>query len=143
MSISGSKTVTINAPLADVVAAVRDVAGQPKWFPGTIAAEVVESFDDGLPKRARLVNDVKVAKDEFELDYTHEDVKMSWVLVAPSKAQKSQSGSWEFVDKGAATEATLSLTIDSALPLPGFIQKKALGDTLKGGTNGLKKFCEQ
>ena len=67
---------------------------------------------------------------------------MSWSLVAPSKAQKEQDGSWSLADKGATTEATMSLTIDSALPLPGFMQKKVLKDTLKGATQALKKRAE-
>lgn len=132
----------INAPLADVLAIVRDVNGQADWFPGTVSSEVLESDADGLPLRAKLVNDVKVAKDEFELDYTNTDDAISWKLAAPSKAQKEQDGSWKFVDKGGKTEATFSLTIDSALPLPGFMQKKVLKDTLNNGTDALKKKAE-
>lgn len=142
MSVSGSETITINAPLADVLAIIRDLDGQPSWFPGNVSTEVLETDADGLPTKARLVNDVKVAKDEFELTYTNTDTSMSWSLVAPSKAQKEQDGSWSLADKGATTEATMSLTIDSALPLPGFMQKKVLKDTLKGATQALKKRAE-
>jgi hypothetical protein len=59
--------------------------------------------------------------------------------VAPTKVQKSQTGSWALVDKGGTTEATMSLTVDTSLPLPGFVQKKTLKDTLKGATTGLAK----
>jgi hypothetical protein len=107
-----------------------------------VSAEVVSADADGLPSRARQVNDVKVAKDEFEVDYAHTDTGMSWSLVAPSKAQKDASGSWRLTPKGSGTEATLTLTIDPSLPLPGFLMKKTLGDTLKGATKGLKKHCE-
>ena len=141
-AVSGSETVTIDAPLGQVLAVIRDVAGQVDWFPGCVSAEVVSADADGLPARARQVNDVKVAKDEFEVDYAHSDTGMSWTLVAPSKAQKDASGSWRLAPKGSGTEATLTLTIDPALPLPGFLMKKTLGDTLKGATKGLKKHCE-
>jgi hypothetical protein len=140
--VSGSEAVTIKAPLADVLAVLRNLPGQVEWFPGCVSSEVLATGDDGLPTRARQVNDVKVAKDEFELDYAHTDSGMSWTLVAPSKAQKDASGSWSLKDKGGSTEATLSLSIDPSLPLPGFLVKKALGDTLKGATKGLKKYCE-
>lgn len=142
MAITASETVTINAPFDEVLAVVRDVPGQAEWFPGTLSAEVLESGGDGLPSRAKLVNDVKIAKDEFEIDYAHTDDSMSWTLVAPSKAQKAQTGSWKLADKGGSTEATLTLTVDSSLPLPGFIQKKAIGDTVKNGAKGLKQRCE-
>ncbi len=143
MAITASDSTVINAPLQDVLAVVRDVAGQPDWFPGTISAEVVDTGADGLATRAHMVNDVKIAKDEFDIDYTHTDDTLSWKLVAPSKAQKDQSGSWKLTDKGnGTTEATLTLSVDSSLPLPGFIQKKAINDTVKNAVKGLKKRCE-
>ena len=134
--------MTINAPLDQVLAVVRNIPGQVDWFPGCVSAEVLSTDAEGRPARARQVNDVKVAKDEFEVDYVHSDAGMSWKLVAPSKAQKDASGSWSLASKGSGTEATLSLTIDPSLPLPGFLMKKTLGDTLKGATKGLKKHCE-
>jgi hypothetical protein len=141
-AVTGSETVTINAPLDDVLAVIRNIPGQVDWFPGCVSAQVLATDAVGLPSRARQVNDVKVAKDEFDVDYAHTDSGMSWTLVAPSKAQKDASGSWSLASKGAGTEATLTLSIDPSLPLPGFLMKKALGDTLKGATKGLKKHCE-
>ena len=142
MSVSGSETITINAPVADVLAIIRDVDNQSTWFPGNLESEVLETDDAGLPAKARMVNDVKVAKDEFELSYTHTDTGMSWSLVAPSKAQKGQDGSWSLADKGGQTEATMTLTVDSTLPLPGFMQKKIVKDTLSNATKALKKRAE-
>ena len=139
MSVSATRTVTINAPLDQVMDTIRDVAGQTQWWPGTLSAEVVETDDQGRVSRAALVNDVKVAKDSFEVEYRHTDDGMTWRLAGPSRAQKSQSGSWVLADSGGVTEATLSLTVDSSLPLPGFVQKKVVGDTVKGATEGLKK----
>lgn len=141
-SVSTSESIVINRPMEDVLAAIRDLPAQSTWFPGLISSEVVSTGDDGLPSRARQVNDVKVAKDEYELDYTHNDSGMSWTLVAPTRAQKEASGSWSLKPKGSGTEATLSLTIESGLPIPGFLMKKTLGDTVKGATKGLKKYCE-
>lgn len=141
-AVSVSSRVVIDAPLDRVLAVLRDLPAQVDWFPGCLASTVLAVDDAGLPKRARQVNDVKVAKDEFELDYTHTDSSMSWQLVEPSTAQRDASGSWVVAPRGAATEATLELTIEPALPLPGFLVKKALGDSAKGATKGLKKHCE-
>jgi ribosome-associated toxin RatA of RatAB toxin-antitoxin module len=139
MAASDSASVTVNAPLDAVLAFLRDIDNQHTWFPGNNASEVLERDEAGLPARARLINDVKVAKDEFELAYTHSDTGFSWTLVAPTKVQKSQEGSWALVDKGGTTEATMSLTVETSLPLPGFVQKKTLKDTLKGATSALAK----
>ncbi len=139
MAVKESMSVTVNAPVDQVLTFLRDVDNQQNWFPGNTASEVLERNDEGLPSRARLVNDVKVAKDEFELTYTHSDSGFSWVLVAPTKVQKLQEGSWALADKGGKTEATMTLEVDTPLPLPGFIQKKTLKDTLKGATSALAK----
>ena len=141
-AVSVSSSVVIDAPLDRVLALVRDLPAQVEWFPGCLSSTVLATDPAGLPSRARQVNDVKVAKDEFELDYAHTQTSMSWQLVAPSTAQKDASGSWTLVARGGSTEATLALSIEPALPLPGFLVKKALGDTAKGATKALKAYCE-
>jgi ribosome-associated toxin RatA of RatAB toxin-antitoxin module len=137
MAVSDSMSVTVNAPVDQVLAFLRDIDNQKNWFPGNNDSQVLERDEAGLPTKARLVNDVKVAKDEFVLDYTHTDSGFSWHLPEPTKVQKVQEGSWALADKGGRTEATMSLTIDTTLPLPGFVQKKTLKDTLKGATKAL------
>jgi ribosome-associated toxin RatA of RatAB toxin-antitoxin module len=139
MAVYDSVSVTVNAPVKDVLAFLRDIDNQKNWFPGNKDSEVLERDDDGLPTRARLVNDVKVAKDEFELDYVHSDTGFSWTLVAPTKVQKMQEGSWALADAGGKTEATMSLTVETSLPLPGFVQKKTVKDTVKSATAALAK----
>jgi ribosome-associated toxin RatA of RatAB toxin-antitoxin module len=142
MSVSGSKSVTIAAAPDEVLAVVRDVDGQPTWWPGMLESEVLEQDEDGRVTRARIVNDVKVVKDEFEVTYTHADDAVHWQLAKPSTAQKLQRGAWTLTGAGGSTQATLSLEIETSLPLPGFVQRKVLGDTLKGATAGLKRHCE-
>jgi hypothetical protein len=140
--ITCTEKTTIAAPFDTVLAAVRDTASQPSWFPGMISAEVLETDDEGRSSRVRQVNDVKVAKDTFEIAITHSDTGMSWTLAGPSKVQKVSDGSWALTDKGGSTDVTLTIAVDSSLPLPGFVLKKALGDTTKGAIKGLKKHCE-
>lgn len=141
-AVSVSASVMIGAPLDRVLAVLRDLPAQVEWFPGCKASTVVRTDESGLPARARQVNDVTVAQDEFELDYDHTDTSMAWQLVAPSMAQKDASGSWTLVSRGPETEATLALSIEPSLPLPGFLARKALGDTAKGAVRGLKAYCE-
>jgi len=140
MAQTEALSVTVDAPAADVLAFLRDIDNQKNWFPGNLESEVVERDADGRPTQARLVNDVKVVKDEFLLDYTHTDDGVSWVLVKPTSVQKSQVGSWQVVDVGDdRCEVTMTLTVDTSLPLPGFVQRRIIKDTLKGATTGLAK----
>jgi ribosome-associated toxin RatA of RatAB toxin-antitoxin module len=135
-----SLSVTVGAPAADVLAFLRDIDNQKNWFPGNVDSEVLERDSAGFPARARLVNDVKVAKDEFLLDYTQTDDGFSWVLVKPTSVQKTQVGSWQVADAGDdGCEVTMTLAVDTSLPLPGFVQKRIIKDTVKGALEGLAK----
>lgn len=139
MAVSDSRSVSVNASVDQVLAVLRDIDNQKTWFPGNLDSEVLERDANGLPSKARLINDVKVAKDEFVLNYTHNDNGFSWVLAEPTKMQKDQTGSWTVVPDGSGSKATLALEINAGIPLPGFVQKKTLKDTLKGATEALKK----
>jgi uncharacterized membrane protein len=140
--ITVSEKITVNAPFDEVLAAIRDTGSQPSWFPGMVSAEVLETDDEGRTLKAHQVNDVKIAKDEFDLAFVHSDTGVTWSLASPSKIQKVSDGEWALTDKGASTDVVLTLKIDSSLPLPGFLLKKTLGDTAKGAVKGLKKHVE-
>lgn len=141
----GSVTVrasgVIPAPVDIVRGVLLDLPAQPEWFPGCVSAVILQTDDDGRPLRARQVNDVKVAKDEFELVYDQQPQIMSWTLVAPSSAQKSASGSWSWREASGGTDVELELTIEPAIPLPGFMVKKVLGDSAKAAVKGLREYC--
>lgn len=139
MAVSDSMTVTVNAPADQVLAFLRDIDNQKNWFPDNEVSEVVATDDAGRPTRAKLTNHTPVGSDSFELEYSHTDTSLSWRLAAPTKVQKAQEGSWTVADKGGKTEATLHLTLDTSMPLPGFIQKKTLKDVLKKSTEALAK----
>ena len=142
MNVTSSQQITIAAPVGEVSAVVHDVANQCTWWPGMLASDVLEVDDDGRVVRARIVNDVKVARDTFEVRYAYTDTSMTWELTAPSRAQRSQQGSWTFDGDEDSTRATLTLTIDASLPLPGFVQRKVVGDAVRSATDALKRHCE-
>lgn len=146
LGVMGAVTVSASGRVAAAPDRVReallDLPAQVEWFPGCVSSTVLETDDSGRPLQAQQVNDVKVAKDEFELAYSHSDGAMSWTLIAPSMAQKSASGSWSWRSDGDGTEVTLTLTIEPAIPLPGFVAKKVLGDTAKGAVKGLGSYVE-
>ena len=143
--VHAESTVRIKRSESEVVAVLRDIAGQSQWWPGQYRSEPLETDDDGRVTRALIGNDVKVAKDDFEVVYTHGPGASgyTWVLASPSRVQRSQSGEWSVRSTGAdACEVTLSLTVDSTLPLPGFVLRKVLQDTVNGATGGLRSRCE-
>ncbi len=144
-AVTVQETVTVNRPADVVLATLRDIDGQSRWWPGQYLSQALASDDQGRVTRSRIGNDVKVAKDDFEVVYTHREgtAGYSWVLDSSSLIQRAQSGSWTLRDLAdGRCEVTLDLTVDANLPLPGFVMRKAIGDTVKGATAGLKKHCE-
>lgn len=137
MSVTESATVLVRAPLEQVLEKLRDIDHQKDWFPDNLESQVLERDEHGRCVRGRMVNDVKVVKDDFVLDYTHSDTGFAWRLTSPTRVQKDQQGSWTLVDKGGATEATMRLTLDPSIPLPGFVQKRIVTGTVRGATKAL------
>ena len=137
---SASKTVRINLPADDVLAALRDIGNESTWWPGMFKSDVLETDADGLVTKARIGNDVKIAKDEFDVAYVHGDSGYTWSLASKSSMQKTQEGSWAVKAAGAsACDTTLALEIDASLPLPGFVLSKTIKDTVNNATKGLQK----
>lgn len=137
---TASKTVTIAAAAADVLRTLHNIADQHEWWPGMYTSEPLETDDEGRVTKARIGNDAKIAKDEFDVAYVHEGSGYSWSLASRSSMQRSQEGSWALVDNGnGTTDVTLTLAIDISLPLPGFLIKKTVNDTVNGAAKGLQK----
>lgn len=157
MSVSVTQQLSIHASIDALLAVVRDIAAQPDWWPGMRSSEVLEHDEQGRVVRARLVNDVKVARDEFVLRYRHSETAVEWELEGTSLAQRSQTGSWTFTPEtftpetftpetstpgGPRTRATLSLRVETSLPLPGFVQRRVLTATATDAIRALKEHVE-
>ncbi|XVX19445.1 SRPBCC family protein [Actinomycetota bacterium] len=142
--VRASETVHIDRPAAEVLSVLRDIAAQHEWWPGQYRSEVLETDRYGRVTRAVIGNDVKVAKDDFEVEYHHapKTAGYSWVLASDSSVQRDQSGSWTLAPADGGTDVTLALALDAKLPLPGFLLKKTVKDTVHGAVTGLKKRCE-
>ena len=137
-----SRTVTVAAPLQDVLAVVRDVAHEPDWVEEIRAVEVLQSDADGLPTTAHLTASAPVGTDEYTLAYTHRDDGLSWSMVT-GKLQTGQDASYTLraVDD-AHTEVRFDLRISHNLPLPGFLRRKVIGDLASNRVKGLTKRVE-
>jgi ribosome-associated toxin RatA of RatAB toxin-antitoxin module len=142
MAVDAEHTVTIAAPLEEVLAVIRDVADQPSWWPGLRRTEVLEQDEHGRTLRAKVASDVKVVTDTFEVVYAHTDTGVTWELDGTSLAQRRQSGAWSVHADPAGTRATLRLEIEATLPLPKLVQRRIVRDTVTGAVAGLKARCE-
>jgi uncharacterized membrane protein len=137
-----SSTITINAPVDDVLAVIADVESYPEWTGQIKKAEVLAAGTDGRPEQAKFVMDAGVFKDEYVLEYDWNDTGVSWKLVGKSAVQKSQVGSYALADKGGSTEVTYKLAVDTAIPMLGMFKRKAEKVIMDSALKELKKRVE-
>jgi uncharacterized membrane protein len=138
-----TRTVEVRAPFDQVLATVRDVAGQPEWIPEILEAEVLERKPHSdLPATARFKASAAVGTDEYVLSYKHTDTTMSWRMLE-GRLQTGQEGRYVLRRHGPSrTEVTYTLTIHHNLPLPGFLRHRVIRGLVDSTLTGLQKRFE-
>ena len=136
------RDVEVSAGLDDVLATIRDVGSQPEWIPTIQEAEVLETDDAGLPRRARFAASTAVGTDRYTLAYEHAPHEMSWSMVE-GRLQTGQEGVYTVEPVGAdRVRVTYDLTIHHGLPLPGFIRSRIIKGLVDETLTGLKARLE-
>ena len=143
MADQASSTITVDAPLEQVLEVIADIERYPEWTGQIKSAEVLSTGADGRPEQARFVMDAGVLKDEYTLEYDWTDTGVAWQLVGKSSVQKSQTGSYALADRGGATEVTYRLAVDIAMPMLGMFKRKAEKMIMDSALKELKKRVEQ
>lgn len=138
MATTVSRDVLIEATPEEILAVVADVESTPSWSPQYQKAEVVDRDAQGRPHR--VIQTIKTVgiSDALTIDYTWEENKVSWVLIKASQL-KSQECSYTLTPEGDKTRVRFDMTIDLAIPMPGFILKKVMAGAIDVATEGLRK----
>ena len=139
---TSTQSVEIAASAADVLATLRDVAGQPDWIPEILEAEVLTTFDSGLPATARFKAKATVGTDRYTLSYDHDDDGMSWTMLS-GVLQTGQEGLYTVTPLAPGrVRVTYELTIHHNLPLPGFVRSRVIRGLVASTLGGLKSHLE-
>ncbi len=142
MADQASSTITIDAPLEQVLAVIADIDRYPEWTGQIKSASVLSTDADGRPRQATFVMDAGVLKDEYTLEYDWNPAGVDWHLVGKSSVQKSQVGSYALTEQGAATEVTYRLAVDISMPMLGMFKRKAEKMIMDSALKELKKRVE-
>jgi ribosome-associated toxin RatA of RatAB toxin-antitoxin module len=145
MTDSSTQSIVIDAPPDRVAAVIADFASYPEWVSAIKRVDVVEEYEDGYASQVHFVIDAGVLADEYTLRYEYaEDIsRIEWHLVAPSKMQKTQDGSYDIVanDDGTST-VTYTLAVDLAIGMLGMFKRKAERMIMDTALRELKKRVE-
>jgi ribosome-associated toxin RatA of RatAB toxin-antitoxin module len=138
MAASDSREVVIDATPEEILDVIADVEATPDWSPQYQSAEILETGDDGRPRRVKMKVKTAGVTDEMEIEYTWSDDKVSWTLIK-SGALKAQDASYTLTPDGDKTKVRFDITIDLSIPMPGFVLKRALKGGTESATEGLRK----
>lgn len=132
MSEKSSSTIVIDAPLADVQAALFDIATYPEWLTSIKKADVLESDDQGRAIKAKLAIDAGMMKDRVTLDYDWSAAPASLSFSMDDANLLTQMDGTYFIKAldEDSTQVTYELTVAVSLPVPSMIITKAQQQTI-------------
>src|SRR5438270_3898790 len=130
MSLSGSSTAEIHAPLDAVWALVQDVESAPDWQGGLNSMTALDRDDEGRATRCEAETDAKIRTVKSIVRFTYAGpTNLTWTQEKGDL--KSVEGSWELEDLGGErTRATYSIEVDLGRKL-GMLVRGPIVDVLR------------
>jgi carbon monoxide dehydrogenase subunit G len=146
MTDTSTQSIVVDAPPERVAEVIADFPRYPEWVSAVKSAEVIEEHEDGYARQVRFVIDAGPVADEYTLRYEYADDmrRIEWHLVAPSKMQRKQDGSYDIRanDDGTST-VTYTLAVDLAIGMLGMFRRKAERMIMDTALRELKRRVEQ
>jgi ribosome-associated toxin RatA of RatAB toxin-antitoxin module len=138
MAVKESREVIIEATPGEILDVIADVESTPSWSPQYQNAEILETYDDGRPKQAKMTVKAAGLTDEQVIEYTWTDTSVSWTLVSAGQL-KAQDAKYTLTPDGDKTKLKFDMAIDLSVPLPGFVIKRTIRGGMETATDGLRK----
>ncbi|QLL23502.1 polyketide cyclase / dehydrase and lipid transport [Actinobacteria bacterium IMCC25003] len=142
MSEKSVSTVIIDAPLADVQAALFEIGDYPEWLSSIKKADVIERDSEDRVIKAKLAIDAGMMKDRVTLDYdwSAAPATLSFTMdEADLLTQMDGTYSLKAIDADS-TQVTYELTVAVSLPVPAMMITKAQQQTIDAA---LKELAER
>jgi carbon monoxide dehydrogenase subunit G len=128
MADTSTQSIQVQAPLDKVAAVICDFPRYPEWADAMKQVEVLSEYEDGYAAEVRFVIDAGVMADDYTLEYSYAEYlsRIEWHLVAPSKTQRSQQGSYDLAEDAAGTTTvTYTLEVELSIGMLGMFRRKA------------------
>ena len=138
MAANDSRDVVIEATPKEILDVIADVVNAPSWSPQYQSAEVLDTYDDGRPKRVKMKVKAAGLTDEMEVEYSWTENSAGWTLINSSQL-KAQDATYTLSPAGDKTKVRFDLKVDPSIPIPGFLLKRTLKGAMETATDGLRK----
>ena len=144
MAEQATERTRIAAAPEAVYATALDIERYPEWAQDIKEVTVVERDEQGRPLRVRFRAAAMGHSARYVLRYDHDDAPrtLSWVLEQGDIVRKLD-GAYRFEPApGGGTEVTYHLEAELAVPLPGFIKRRAESKIMTTALEELRHRCE-
>jgi ribosome-associated toxin RatA of RatAB toxin-antitoxin module len=138
-----SKTVEVTAPAVTIMAIVADFESYPLWNEEIKGCWVLAKYDDGRPSQLRLDVVVQGQSGTFITAVYYPAENQIYTVMQQGEFFEKQEQRFSVVPVGATSLLTVDLDVETKLPIPAMMVKKAVGDTLDYLADNLKTRAEQ
>ena len=136
-------TITIKASAEDVMAVIEDYESYPEWNEEIKGCWVLARYDDGRPSQLRLDVVVQGQSGTFITAVYYPDENQIQTVLQQGEFFEKQEQKFSVVPIGATSLLTVDFDVETKLPIPKTMVKKAIGDTLDYLAENLKARAEQ
>jgi carbon monoxide dehydrogenase subunit G len=134
--------IEIEASPAEVMEVIIDYQAYPEWVSGVTKAEVLEKDSSGRPSEVAFEVSQMGVSAAYTLAYAYSDTGVSWITKTASGAVKDIAGEYALEPSHQGTKVTYRTTIETAIPLMGFMKRQAEKIIIETALGGLKKRVE-
>ena len=139
---TASADIDIHATRARILDVLADLPRYPEWSAVHRKARVLDRDARGRPKRAAMSVAAGGLADQQTIDYTWHADGVEWSLVR-SGQQRNQEGRYSIrAGRDGVAHVHYELSIDPAIPVPGFLVRVIMRKAVTAATEGLKRRVE-
>jgi ribosome-associated toxin RatA of RatAB toxin-antitoxin module len=138
-----SKTVEVAAPAEKIMAIVADFESYPEWNEEIKGCWVLAKYDDGRPSQLRLDVVVQGQSGTFITAVYYPAENQIYTVLQQGEFFEKQEQRFSVVPLGPTALLTVDFDVETKLPIPKSMVKKAIGDTLDYLAENLKTRAEQ
>jgi ribosome-associated toxin RatA of RatAB toxin-antitoxin module len=138
-----SKTVEVEAPADSIMAIVADFESYPLWNEEIKGCWVLARYADGRPSQLRLDVVVQGQAGTFITAVYYPGGNQIYTVLQQGDHLEKQEQKFSVVPIGATSLLTVDLDVETKLPIPKQMVKKAIADTLDYLADNLKARAEQ
>jgi ribosome-associated toxin RatA of RatAB toxin-antitoxin module len=138
-----STTVEVAAPAEQIMGIVADFESYPVWNDEIKGCWVLARYDDGRPSQLRLDVVVQGQSGTFITAVYYPAENQIQTVLQQGEFFEKQDQKFSVVPMGQTSLLTVDLDVETKLPIPSQMVKKAIGDTLDYLTGNLKTRAEE